>query len=185
MTIATLAGLQAPAVKALLECADLAALKSYLGVSGGGSDPWTTIRLTSDYATSAVAASDVTGLGFAPAASTRYEVEARFYLQSAATTTGVRPGVAWPTGLTDGVVEISTAVTSTGVQIAAGNNVASVLSAAASHPTLTGSWPGRLWSIFETGAAPTGDFRIQLATEIATSQVTMKAGSFLRYRVVP
>ena len=46
--------------------------KQTVSIPGGGSDPWTTLILASDFTTTSNTAVDITGLGFAPVASTKF-----------------------------------------------------------------------------------------------------------------
>src|SRR3990172_6341372 len=85
------------------------------------SDRWNYVRLSSDFSTSSATAVDVTNLFFTPVANTRYEVSGIFYLRVATTTIGPRPGLAWPTGLTDGVAILRTPATATTFTTVQGN----------------------------------------------------------------
>lgn len=77
------------------------------GIQGPpGADQWTTIKLASDFTTTSNTAVPVTGLAFTPVASTTYRIEAMLLTRTATATVGPRPGVAWPTGMTDGVAMI-------------------------------------------------------------------------------
>lgn len=154
-----------------------------VAASGGGADPWTYVVLGSDFTTSSATAVAVTGLAFSPDPDTRYEFEAVLYTRTATTTVGPRPGIAWPTpSIVDGIAEISqTASASTNV-IQNGNSSAAVLAPAGGVPTTTGSWPARIRGAMTTGATVTLGLRIQLASETAGTNVTIKAGSFLKYR---
>lgn len=150
------------------------------------SDPWTYLRLTNDFNTTSATAVDVTGLGFTPAANARYEVEARLLVRTASATVNPRPGWAWPTGLVDGAMEIHLAQTVGGGVLFAFNNIsAALLIAVGGLPNATQSWPANYRGLFIAGASPSGSARVQLASETAGTTVTVKAGSFLKYRTVP
>lgn len=152
----------------------------------GGSDPWTYLRLASDFTTTSSTAVDVTGLGFAPAASGRYEFEGTLMLRTATATVNARVGLAWPTGGTDGVAMISESQTAGGAPLSANGNInASLLIAVGGLPNTTQSWPAWLDGMFLAGATPSGQVRVQLASETAGTTVRLVAGSFLRYRTVP
>lgn len=145
-------------------------------------DPWTYLVLASDFVTSSASAVNVTGMAFTPLANTRYEVEAFLMLRTATTTVGPRPGCAWPTGLTDGVASIQ-------LTSAAGTNVfqngsiaAALLAPVGGLPLTTGSYPAFLKALFQAGASPAGTWRLQLASETAATNVTLRAGSILKYR---
>ena len=150
----------------------------------GGSDPWTYIKLGSDFGTTSATAVDVTGLAFTPAANTDYEFEAVLYCRTNAATTGPRPGIAWPTGMTDGVVQIyiPTSVSAQAMQF--GNVNAAVLAPVGGLPNTTQSYPGSIIGSARAGATPSGTIKIQLASETGGTTVTAKAGSYLKYRVI-
>lgn len=153
--------------------------------AGSGSDPWTYVRLSSDFTTSSATAVDVTGLAFTPAANKFYEVEGLFLTRTATATVGPRPGVAWPTGLTDGVAAMDVTSSATAKIFAQGNINAAVLCPVGGLPNTNQSWPATLWATMQAGATPAGTFKVQLASETAGTVVTMKAGSWIRYREVP
>ena len=150
----------------------------------GGSDPWTYIKLGSDFGTTSATAVDVTGLAFTPAANTDYEFEAVLYCRTNAATTGPRPGIAWPTGMTDGVVQIyiPTSVSAQAMQF--GNVNAAVLAPVGGLPNTTQSYPGSIIGSARAGATPSGTIKIQLASETGGTTVTAKAGSYLKYRTI-
>ena len=151
---------------------------------GGGADPWAYVVLGSDFPTTSATAVDVTGLGFTPAANTRYEFEARLRLRTATTTVNARSGLAWPTGMTDGTAQIMESQAATGTPIFASGNVsAALLVAVGGLPNTTQSWPSSIRGEAQAGATPSGNVRVQLASETAGTSVTVKAGSFIRYRI--
>lgn len=147
-----------------------------------GSDGWTYAYLGTDFNTTSATAVNVTGLAFTPAANKNYTVEGVFLLRTNTTTVGPRPGCSWPTGLTDGVVRFDTPASATANAIVMGNFNAAVLAAVGGLPNTTQSYPGMMWGAIVSGASPSGDFQIQLATETAATAVYMKAGSFIRWR---
>jgi hypothetical protein len=150
-----------------------------------GTDQWTYVRLTSDFTTSSSSAVDVTGLAFTPAANGRYEFYGRFLLRTATATVGPRPGLAWPTGMSDGVATFYTPSSATATLNTHGNISAAILVAVGGLPTTTASWQGTLQGLVIAGASPSGTVQIRLASETAGTNVTMKAGSFIAYRSIP
>ena len=146
---------------------------------------WTYLRLLSDFTTSSATAVDITGLAFAPAANTRYEFVARLMVRTATTTVGPRPGVAWATGMTDGVAYVQVTSSATANVFGNGNINAAFLSAAGGLPNTTQSYPALIEGYVIAGATPSGNVSIRLASETAGTVVTAKAGSFLKYRIVP
>lgn len=151
---------------------------------GGGTDPWTYVKLGSDFTTSSATAANVTGLAFTPAASKTYIVEGFFMLRTATATVGPRPGINWPTGTSDGAAYIDAASTAAAIVIGTGNPSGAVSSANTGVPTTTGSWPGTLVATLVTGGSPSGALQVTLASETAGTNVTMKAGSWIRYREI-
>jgi len=150
-----------------------------------GSDPWTYLRLASDFTTTSATAVDITGLGFALAANGRYEFVGRLMVRTGTATVGPRPGVAWPTGMTDGVAFIQQTSSASANVFANGNVAAAVLAPVGGVPNTTASWPALIEGMAVAGATPSGNIRLQLASETAGTTVTAKAGSFLKYRTIP
>jgi len=155
------------------------------GIQGpAGGDSWTYIKLASDFTTSSATAVDVTGLAFTPAANQHYEFEAQLRLRTATATVGPRPGLAWSTGLSDGFAGIDTTSAATTRILTNGNISGALLAAVGGLPTTTGSWPGYIFGNATAGASPSGTIKVQLASETAGTVVTIKAGSFLKYRTI-
>jgi hypothetical protein len=148
-------------------------------------DPWTYVVLGFDFSTISVPAGavDVTGLAFTPSANTKYEFEAILMIRTAAVATNPRVGLAWATGMTDGVAWIYESQTATTQLMAFGNINDELLIAGGSLPNATQSWPVDVKGMVVAGAAPSGNVRIQLASETSGASVTMKAGSFIKYRI--
>lgn len=144
--------------------------------------PWTHIFIAADFATTSASAVDVTGLGFTPAANTRYEFEAQLLTRTDTTTVGPRPGLAWPTGMTDGVASIQQASSLTANVFANGNVAGPVLAPVGGLPGTALSWPAYVKGLAYAGASPSGQIRIQLASETAGTNVRIMLGSFLKYR---
>jgi hypothetical protein len=151
---------------------------------GGGSDPWTYIKLASDFVTSSATAVDVTSMSFTPSASQTYEVEAVLFVQTVTTTVGPRPAVGWSTGLSGGAGQV---IVTSGTTASAQSNApagSTLLAPAGGLPLANTSYPAFIKASFITSAAPSGTFRVQLATETALTNVTVKAGSWLKYRTI-
>jgi hypothetical protein len=103
-------------------------------------------------------------------------------LRTATTTVNPRPGLAWATGLSDGTVQGDVTQSTTGRLTMNGNIGAAVLGQVGGLPNNSQSWPATIWGNAIAGASPSGSVRIQLASETAGTNVTIKAGSYLRYR---
>jgi len=146
-----------------------------------GLQDWTYVTLSSNELNSTTAAV-TTALQFSPAASTRYEIEGRFFLQSAATTTGVRWGLVWPSGLTQNAawgVSPNTLVAFTSRFW--GNTTAQAV-LATGIGVINDDFYGQLQALMVVGASPGGVFGVTLASEIAASEVRIMQNSFIRYR---
>lgn len=153
--------------------------------AGGGSDPWTYSKLSQDFSTTSNTAQNVTGLAFAPAANTTYEFCAVLLLRTATATVNPRAGLAWPTGMTDGVAQIMESQAAVGTPLfAAGNPNAALLIAVGGLPNTTQSWPARIDGMVVAGATPSGNVQVQLASETNGTSVTAKAGSYIAYRSI-
>lgn len=148
-----------------------------------GSDQWVYVKLGADFSTTSATAAD-TGIAFTPAANTSYEFKAVLFTRTATTTVGPRPGVAWPVGMTDGVAHVRQESSATAFVSALGNVNAAVLAPVGGVPTTTQSYPALIEGALIAGATPSGTLRIQLASETAGTSVTVKAGSFLKYRAI-
>lgn len=159
---------------------------SLTGHTHAPSDPWTyvTVNGGSDFTTTSGTAVDVTGLAFTPAANTTYEFEAQLMLRTATATVNPRAGLAWATGLTDGIGNIDQSQTATTILMARGNISAALLIAVGGLPNTTQSWPATIWGFVRAGASPSGTVRVQLASETAGTVVRVVANSFLKYRSI-
>jgi hypothetical protein len=152
-----------------------------LPAAGGGSDPWTIVALDNDFTMSSTTAADV-GLAFTPAANGRYMFEAVLGIRTATATVNPRVGLAWATGLTDGVAQIDESQSATARLMANGNIAAPLLIAVGGVPNTNQTWPVTVWGWVKAGATPSGTVRIQLATETAGTVVRVTAHSYLRFR---
>lgn len=145
-------------------------------------EEWTYAVLASDFTTGSATPVDVTSLGFTPAADAAYVVEGMLMCRTTTATVAAKPIFAWPTGISDGVHWFMMAATAGSSLPRYGNPVSNTGPAAADLPDTTGSWPCKLEAIVYAGASPSGQFRVQLSSETAATNVSIKAGSFIRYR---
>jgi hypothetical protein len=153
-------------------------------LAAAGGDPWTYIKLGGDFSTTSGTSVAITGLAFTPAANKHYEAYAVLRTRTATTTVGPRPGITWPTGLTDGVAQIVQTSSATANLTTNGNISASLLTAAGGVPNTTASWPALVEISITAGASPSGNVQLTLATETAGTAVTVKAGSYLKFREI-
>jgi hypothetical protein len=145
------------------------------------SPDWTYVKLAVDFTTSAIAATD-TPLAFTPAAGKTYEVQGLLLLRTSLAAAGPRPGLAFPTGLTDQIAQIIVGDSATTAVLAHNTGAATMQAVVTGLPNATTSWFGRFEALLIAGVTPAGAFRVQLASETAGRAVTVKAGSYLRYR---
>jgi hypothetical protein len=153
------------------------------GGSGGGSG-WTYVKLLADAATTLTSNVD-TLLRFTPDANSHYEVEGKFFLESVATTTGVRPGIKWSTsGLLRNVAWIVSPTSATAFVSRFWGNTVAANAASTAVPVANEGLYGEVNAMFVTAATVAGDFVITIASEIAGSQVKINGDSYIRYRKV-
>jgi hypothetical protein len=150
----------------------------------GGADPWTTVRLSSDFSTTLATNTAVTGLNFSPSANLDYEIEVRLLLRTATATVGARPGFAWPGGLNDSGGVLMAPNSATAFAFRSFGAAATQNAASTGLPTTTNSHMSVGWAMLRMGASPTGTFQITLASETGGTSVTVRAGSFIRYRSI-
>ena len=127
---------------------------------------------------------DVPGLSFVPAANKRYEIEVKAFIYGA---TGGHLGVHWPT---TGVISPSAAMIiapRTGTAITFRNAVRGSNTAALATTSVSATLEalGTIQAILSVGGSTTGDFSVQFDSNTAAVNVTMVAGSFLRWREIP
>lgn len=146
------------------------------------SDPWTYLVVSSAFNVSASTAINVPGWSLSPSANTKYEFEAFIMLRTATATVNARLGIDWPTGMTDGVALIYTSQSATAQLTTFGSTNATMLVAVGGLGNNTTSWPAFLKGIIDAGASPTDSLKIQLASETAGTNVTIRSGSFFKYR---
>jgi hypothetical protein len=159
-------------------------VKAAVSYTDGAADAWTYIKLGTDATTTSATAVSVSGLAFTPAASRNYEFKALLLLRTATATVGPRPGITWPTGMTDGVVTARASNSATAEAQAHGNKNAAVVAASTGIANNTQSYPGRIDGYLIAGASPSGNLQVTIQSETGGTTVTVKAGSFLAYREV-
>jgi len=154
------------------------------GVPGVGGDPWTVVKLAAPFTSSLAANTNVTGLFFTPVANKKYIVYGGFLLRTATATVGARPGIAWPTGLTDAGAWVDAPNSATAAAMQIWGTIATANAASTGLPNTTASFYSRLEAMLVVDASPSGDFQITLASETGGTNVTMRAGSYIMYREI-
>lgn len=158
----------------------------YATIDAKPTSAWTAVSLSSTFSTTSTSNTSVTGLLFTPKASKSYVFEAYLMLRADVATTGPRPGVSMPTGLTDGAYEITAPNSNTSIAFRNQGALGSAQNAASSGvPTTTDSYMARITGIVIAGSSVSGNVQVTLASEVAASQVHMRAGSVLLYREIP
>lgn len=151
---------------------------------GEGSDGWTDVVLANNFVTSSAAAVD-TGLSIAPTLNSHIQFDAMLLVRTATTTVGPRPGLAWPTGMTDGAASITIPASLTSGLQQHGNINAAVLIGGGGLPNANQSYLAKIEGKMTAGGAPGSSLRVQLASETAGTNVTLMAGSLIRWRNIP
>lgn len=150
----------------------------------GGSDPWTYVVLASDFSNSTVTP-QATGLEItAFDANSVYVFEGMFILRSAATTTGAQVGLNTPGGTTGFIARVSSSSSATAITYRNFTGVGSQQAQATAAPIANTDFFADAYGTIVFGASPSGSLEVTLDSEIAASVVTMKAGSWLRYRKI-
>ena len=146
--------------------------------------PWTYVVLGSDFSTTAATAQNVTNFNFTPASNKKYMIEMRFMLRSANTAVGPRPGIAWPTGISNHAATIRVADGATGTTSYNWGPTTTQVVATPGVASTSHSWLAIGDAIMVMGTA-SGNFQVVLLSETAGTSVTMKADSYFRYREFP
>lgn len=154
----------------------------------GGADPWTYAITTSDTSYSGTIVRNVPTLNFTPVASTTYEIEGFVLVRSATATVQPRVGILFANGVNDASGLITGGQAATGTPIFASGGVGSggeLLLPVGGLGNATNSWPVIVRAYLGMSAVPSGSVTIRISSETANSAVTVKKGSFIRWRTVP
>lgn len=146
-------------------------------------DSWTYIVLSADVSNNSLTPINVTDFVVSPVANKTVVIQGQFIARAAAATTGVQPGVTWPTGV-DGVIQTLHAIGSGTALNQSGNNTGAFTSAATAAPAANTSWPISVFITMAGSGSVSGSLQFTLQSEIASSQVTIRAGSWIRYRTI-
>jgi hypothetical protein len=167
-----------PAVEAVLT----GEITTHTHPASGGSDPWHIVKLTQDFISSLTANTAIPGFNFTPAPNKTYLIFGYFLLRTATATVGARPGIAWPSNITDATMRMEAANSLTASALQLFGAMTTKNAASTGLATTTHSHWGSLDGIMITASNVSGNFQITLASETAGKNVTMKAGSILMYR---
>jgi hypothetical protein len=149
-------------------------------------DQWTFVRKGSSQTTSGQTQVNVTDLVFTPAASKRYWIIGRLLVRTATAASGVRPGIAWPSGLDDGASAIFVPNSNTASAQRWQGAKTTQFAAGTGLPTTVDSYLVDIDAYLITGGTPSGNFQITFASETADAVlVTVRAGSWIAYREIP
>lgn len=160
----------------------------------GGSGAWTTLPGGSDPYSWEILASQVNNssnvtdvnifTGFQPAASTRYHVEIMLSVLSAAAATAVRTTLSGPTtGVTMAAVKTVSAASGSADHI---QHVSALNQLNSNTAGLTTATLIRIEALLDFGAGVNAvNLRPQLRSEVLASQVSVLAGSYMKWRILP
>lgn len=155
---------------------------------GGGVDPWTRIKLTTDFVNGTTTFNTITGMSFTPAANTDWLLEAFLLLQTPATANLPRLGLNVAAGQQYGSAMIEYPTSGTAKSTTNGwwtTGLANIQMAVGTAPVAGQPYLGYLWATGRQGATP-GAINIQLAAETAAANAAIaKAGSHMRWMTVP
>lgn len=151
-----------------------------------GGTNWTYLYLTSSVSAMGTGTSNITGLAFAPAASTMYEIVVKILIQSDSASRAATIGVAWPTGMTDGSIWFESLTTSTSTSnttyyyrtLPLGTDGQNSVTGWAELDT---SYIVQATALLYSGASPSGNFQMTFSNENASQTTTIMPGSMLRY----
>lgn len=151
---------------------------------GGGSDPWSYIKLASNEVTTTTS-NTATALAFGSLSpNTHYLFEGFLFLQTAATTTGARPGISWPSGTVQEGAWMLSPSNATAFSSRFWGAPTTANAASTGIAVVNEGYHGRFEGQFVTGASPGGSLTITIATEVAGSEARIMANSWLRWRTI-
>lgn len=151
---------------------------------GPSSEPWTHIYLGSDFSNNTVTYSDITSMSFPADANSTYMVECFGAYQAAATTTGLGIKTLGPTG-SEYIGKIEAFSSATATLGAAQISDVTPTTVTTGVPTANTNTPVEGKFLVRT-AGTSGDIKLQMRSEVASSAVTLKANLFyMSYRKLP
>ena len=143
---------------------------------------WTTLVKSADQTNNTVTLADVTDLDTGVIAAGLYEVEALLLVQTAATTTGIQIGLAYPAQVV-GAFNIDVPNSATAEILRKGRLTGEKASGTGVGVANT-SYLARIRGLFRITGTMSAGLRVQFNSEVAASNVVIKADSILRYKKV-
>ena len=157
--------------------ADIKSLQAQItALTSGSTGPWTYVVASSDVVNSTVTASSVVSTGTGLSAG-KYVLEGKMWWTSAVSTTEPTFSLVFPAQIAIGAAwrdSLSIVTTSTGATIT--DNVAT--------PGQTNSYLTQVEGIFTVTGTMASSLSAQIASKVASSSVTAKAGSYISYRKI-
>ena len=145
---------------------------------------WGEGYLDADFVTTLATAQDVPWLSFAPETGI-YEVYARLLITSAVNTNAARPGLRWPPSGVDGggfLGDVPTSAAARTLANGVGANGAVTFVNAGDLANANGLI--KLEALLVAGAGVSGAMSVTVQSELAGTPVTVKVGSFIRWRKI-
>lgn len=149
---------------------------------GGGSDPWTWLKLAINNTVSTTAFADVTGMSFTALANTTYLVHVYGAYQTAATTTGIALTLNTPAGAIVGNnLVLTSATTNGGTEVITSNSSTGATTGVRAANTNT---PIQAFFVVQIGGTG-GTVQLRQRSEVAASNTVLQAGlTIMGYRAV-
>lgn len=143
-------------------------------------DPWTTLVATADTANTTVTGVNVTGLQASSLPVGLYTFESLLSVSSAVVTTGVQVGMVWPAQVS-GRYRAAVPISST-TEAVAHATASGVYVAATGVGVANAVYLARIDGVFRVTGTLASVFAVSVRSEIAATEVRVRADSFLRYR---
>lgn len=147
-------------------------------------DAWTYVYLTSDQTTNLTTPTGITGMNFTPAVNGIYVFEAQLILRTTATGTGPRPGVAWSTGLDDGIASLTQNLNTTSADLTYGTSAADFAGQNGGFTSTTVSQMAKMEGTVVAGTSPSGTTGLTIQSETGGTTVSVRKGSWFRWKKV-
>lgn len=162
--------------------------KAYVDNNVGGG--WRYVVKTSDQTTTQPTAQNITGLNFTPAPDTDYEIEIYLLRRTNNTASGVDMSISWPSGIIGGALNNVGPAGANYVEsalarrllITSGSNLSGPEEN--SVPTANETYINFATCIMKCGPGVSGVFQVRFESASSGNTSTIRAGTFLKYRVI-